>query len=196
MHVIKAKDTSKSFKTVPEVDKINIHSVTSEFWNWQDKHAYFVISRQIIVADDRKENVQQYNCVNSQSAVSNKNNIVTFRRRKKVLKKTLLRVFTIVLMDVLPNLCCSRINFMKFVTEQSVLKYDESCKLIRSENSLTELKAVCHSNHSNVLIDVTKADKVEKIRRRHFGISLATEKRDSHTYTGTKVMGGSGNNVA
>ena len=65
MHVIKAKDTFKLFKTVPEVDKINVHFMTSEFWNWQDKHAYFVISEQIIVADDRKENVQ-YNCVNIQ----------------------------------------------------------------------------------------------------------------------------------
>ena len=116
--------------------------MTSEFWNWQDKHAYFVISEQIIVADDRKGNVQ-YNCVNIQR-----------KERKNVFKKDSPEG----LMDVRPNLCCSRINFMKLITEQSVLKYDESCKLIWSEHSLTELKAVCHSNHGNVLTDVTKAD--------------------------------------
>ena len=33
VHVIKAKDTSKLFKTVLVVDKINVHFKTSEFWN-------------------------------------------------------------------------------------------------------------------------------------------------------------------
>ena len=58
--------------------------------------------------------------------------VSTFREKKE---KMFFKKTPEGLMDVRPNLCCSRINFMKLITEQSVLKYDESCKLIWSEQS-------------------------------------------------------------